>query len=260
MFAGATTYRVNIAQGAPGNPLVAPGLYEGRLGVAALDETAPNPSASVQLATRNANAVISANTQWIYSGTLWNRTGTDAVWSFAESFDDAVKLTIDGSPVLTPNVWNIVSTNTVTLSPGPHAFDLRVFNATGGSGPVNQDGWGSTALGVGVDFLGRGSKLASDYAKLEDPGDGSLFTLTSDDTVNDLITSTVALDLSNLTIVPADSLSAAPTGSSYVILHADGGFTGAKPALSGFDSKWKVIRLGNNLILTSQGGTVMMLR
>ncbi len=259
-FAGATTYRVTIAQGAPGNPLLAPGLYEGRLGVAVLDETSPNPATSVQLATRNANAVISANTQWIYSGTLWNRTGADVVWSFAESFDDSVKLVIDGSPVLTPNGWNIVSTNTVTLSPGPHAFDLRVFNGTGGAGPVNQDGWGSTTLGVGVDVLGRGTKLAANYAPLADPGDGSLFTLTADGTVNDVITSTGALDLSNLTIVPADSGSAEPSGKAYVILHADGGFTGSKPALSGFGSIWKVVRLGNDLILTSQSGTVLLFK
>ena len=80
------------------------------------------------------------------------------------------------------------------------------------------------------------------------------------DTVNDVITNTGALDLSNLTVMPSDSLSAAPTGSSYVILHADGGFTGAKPALSGFGSKWKLIRLGNDLILTSQGGLMMLLK
>ena len=68
------------------------------------------------------------------------------------------------------------------------------------------------------------------------------------------------VDLTNLTITPADGPSASPTGVSYVILQTDGGFTGAKPALSGFDSKWKVIRVGNDLLLTSQGGTVFMLQ
>jgi hypothetical protein len=44
-----------------------------------------------------------------------------------------------------------------------------------------------------------------------------------------------------------------------VILRASGGFTGAKPALSGFDGKWKLIRFGNELVLTSQKGLVLML-
>ncbi|HQL50155.1 MAG TPA: autotransporter-associated beta strand repeat-containing protein [Kiritimatiellia bacterium] len=62
-------------------------------------------------------------------------------------------------------------------------------------------------------------------------------------------------DLSALTVVPATA--AEITGTSYVI--ATGAITG-KPALSGFPEKFKLLQQGNNLLLTSIGGTVLMLR
>ena len=45
----------------------------------------------------------------------------------------------------------------------------------------------------------------------------------------------------------------------YVIGTSTGGFIG-KPILEGFDKKWRILRKGNDLILTSLGGTVMILR
>ncbi|MDD4172949.1 MAG: autotransporter-associated beta strand repeat-containing protein, partial [Kiritimatiellae bacterium] len=62
-------------------------------------------------------------------------------------------------------------------------------------------------------------------------------------------------DLSALTVVPATD--AEITGTSYVI--ATGAITG-KPALSGFPEKFKLLQQGNDLLLTSIGGTVLMLR
>ena len=64
----------------------------------------------------------------------------------------------------------------------------------------------------------------------------------------------VSGDLSALTVVPATG--AAVTGSSYVI--ATGAIT-AKPALSGFPEKYKLIRQGEDLVLTSVGGTLLLL-
>jgi hypothetical protein len=50
------------------------------------------------------------------------------------------------------------------------------------------------------------------------------------------------------------------TATAYIIAHADGGFTGDKPTLSGFPSKYKIIRCGADLVLTSAGGTVILFR
>jgi hypothetical protein len=75
---------------------------------------------------------------------------------------------------------------------------------------------------------------------------------------SDLLVSSGALDLTGLTIVPATD--AEPTARTYVIAYAAGGIVGEKPAVSGFPSKYKVIRSGTELLLTSQGGTVMLLK
>jgi len=63
-------------------------------------------------------------------------------------------------------------------------------------------------------------------------------------------------DLSALTIVPATD--APITGKTYVI--ATGNITGAKPTLDGFPDKYKLRQQGNDLLLTSIGGTVLILR
>ncbi len=84
-------------------------------------------------------------------------------------------------------------------------------------------------------------------------GAGAEYRLTVLDTASDRLL--VDGDLSALTVVPATA--AELTGTSYVI--ATGAITG-KPALSGFPEKFKVIQQGNDLLLTSIGGTVLMLR
>lgn len=62
-------------------------------------------------------------------------------------------------------------------------------------------------------------------------------------------------DLSGLTVVPATG--AEITGSVYVI--ATGAIT-AKPALSGFPEKYKLIQQGQDLLLTTSGGTIILLK
>ncbi len=62
-------------------------------------------------------------------------------------------------------------------------------------------------------------------------------------------------DLNAMTVVPATG--AEVTGTSYVI--ATGAITG-KPALRGFPEKYKLLLQGGDLLLTSAGGTMMMLR
>jgi len=98
------------------------------------------------------------------------------------------------------------------------------------------------------------------------PSNGPLFTLTGKfDTghVCDTINITGAFDLAGLTIVPSDGLSKTPAKSQYLIATATGGFTGT-PVVDGFTDgkKWLVVRRdgGNQLWLTSKGGTILILK
>jgi len=87
---------------------------------------------------------------------------------------------------------------------------------------------------------------------------GVIYRLTVSGTASDCLTSCGYLDFSGFTVVP--STDADYTSSTYVIAHADGGIIGTKPAFSGFPSKYKIIRKGANLLLTSQGGTMITVR
>jgi len=336
----------------------AAGLYEGRLG-GSFNETDPNPEDCIELTTTAANGACSSNgyindkhwpdsTTYVYTGYIWNRTGGDATWTFAENFDDNVRLWIDATPytlnwdnpqqVLRDMGWNVPTCGTITLSPGPHKFEVR-FGQGGGGAAANptSNGWGND-MSFGIDFGGNDQVDRSYFQFLEDPGNGSLLTwtlydnlgkdelletaqvnlgdtavldldttshkvgviagsgtvingilaggsvispagddaigtlafdgvtfapgvtyrVTTDGSACDLITVTGTLDLSGLTIVPATEVM--PTLPSYVIAHATGGFIGGKPALDGFPSKYRMMTRGNDLLLTSLGGTVLILR
>ena len=71
-------------------------------------------------------------------GYIWNRTGEDVTWSFATCYAAKGKLLIDDEVVTdTDNcggLWYYLCTNTVTLAPGPHKFELRAYNGTYSAG------------------------------------------------------------------------------------------------------------------------------
>lgn len=167
-----------------------PGLYEGRLtNISGNSNRAdPNPCWTVQLTTRAVNGgYVSSGgtinnclwpdgTCYVYTGYLWNRTGTNVVWTFGENFDDSVYLLIDGHAVLDNNSASTPTYRNIMLIPGPHAFEVRC--GQGGSGVGGN--WVQTSayrLGFGVDFLGRAQNVADNYQPLTDPGDGSLLTV-----------------------------------------------------------------------------------
>jgi len=332
------------------NPTPVPGLLEGRLADNAFDTTNSNPATAVELTTTAANGFCGEggsingkpwpkNSTYVYSGYIWNRADHDVTWTFAENFDDSVKLTIDSTVLIaTGNGWNVPTKGTITLAPGPHAFEVRFGQGGGGAAGVASDWWNNANMSFAVDWQGRDSTNLVNYTIPTDPGDGSLFTcaltdplasggmlndaevnlaagatldlngiaqtvalltgtgtvtngalasgtvispagdeavgtqalegvsfaagvvyrLTVSGTASDCLTSSGTLDLSGMTIVPATD--AELTASTYLIAHADGGFAGAKPAASGFPSKYNVIRKGADLVLTSEGGTVLFLR
>ena len=240
----------------------------------------------------------------VYSGYVWNRSGTNEMWTFIQNLDDACLIVIDGQTVLSGRLGDMATRIvTVPVTPGPHSIELRFTENTGGDGPWS----GVIPWAIGIKE-GAVSTTWQDYAMLADPGDGSLLTtglpadysddsfdlasgatldlgggecaigtLTGDGTVAngtfapgsvyrvkiDGATSTCVtfngVDLANLTVMPADAASAEPTATTYVIAT---GSINTKPALSGFPSKYKLIIGGNGtqLLLTSQGGAVLLLK
>ena len=165
-----------------------PGIYEGSL-PASFDIITANPKQATPLSPRYANIAYANsaasggiwpdNTTYVYTGYIWNRTGTNAVWTFAEQFDDNVYVTIDGSLVLSNMTWNVPSTANVTLTPGAHQLEARFGQGGGGVGPNVNSWWTSTTMGFAYDPLGRNQGVQANYQPVIDPGDGSLLTLTA---------------------------------------------------------------------------------
>jgi autotransporter-associated beta strand protein len=260
-LAGAT-YRLTIRDAATN----APGLWEGMIN-AAWDIATSNPKTAVQLTTRAGNGEKALNGTyagglwagnyhtWVYTGTLWVDSPTNVTWTWRFTFDDDVALWLDGELVANINLNAGIQYRNVVMTPGPHAIEVRYGDGTGNVGPASGLG------GLTYDPLGRGSTSAlENFVLLADSGDGTVLSLTADDGVNDVITSSGALDLTGLAVVPSDALSAEPLGREYVILRAEGGLTGTA-TVSGFtNKKWKLRKSGNELLLTTQGGSVMLLK
>lgn len=147
------------------------GLIEGRL-AGGFNTGDAIPYDAIRLGTPKGNTTNAAefgdNTTWGYRGKLVVPAGPDVTWSFAEQFDDSVRLLIDGNQILNDGTWNNPTVGTVTLAAGEHSFEVRFGQGGGGVGPNN--GWG---IGFGIDTLGRNSTNPADYVALTDPGDGS---------------------------------------------------------------------------------------
>jgi len=168
-----------------------PGLYEGVV-PGAFELNTPNPNTAVQLTTVKANTTAgwADNTTAIYTGYLWNRAATNVTWTFAEQFDDSVRLIIDTTTVLNNGTWNTATIGTITLTPGAHSFEARFGQGGGGAGP--NSGW---TIGFGVDYLGLNQNVAGNFQALTDPGDGSLLTLTASSSTSNVIAAASTIDL-----------------------------------------------------------------
>ena len=153
--------------------------------------------------TRVTNGTVQANstTGWaehtttIYTGKVF--VPASGRISFAESFDDAVLVKIDGAQVLRNTQWdNTTGSGALTLTPGYHDFEARFGQGTGGAGPSAQDGWTDATLGFGVDLTdpvdnnlglnpGDPNPVQSEYtatvATLKPDGTNFLFTVQTGD-------------------------------------------------------------------------------
>ena len=155
-----------------------PGLWEGVL-LKNWDVTTPNPRTSIVLTTRAGNGAKAANGTyadgswagnnhtWVYSGYLWNRAATNVTWTWRGTFDDNVMLKIDQALVF--NTTDGGATATYTLTPGPHAIEIRYGDGSGSVGPNAS----ITNLGGVTYDTGDGLGLRV----LTDPGDGSLLSV-----------------------------------------------------------------------------------
>jgi autotransporter-associated beta strand protein len=158
------------------------GLYEAPVAGSFNQTDAMSTSIVARLTTRMANMVYYEpyDTTWIYSGFIWNRAATNVTWTFAEQFDDSVLLKIDSTTVINGgNGWNVPTIGTLTLTPGPHAFEARFGQGGGGAGPNVAYWWTTTSFGFGFDNQGRNETNIANYVALADPGDGSLLSLTA---------------------------------------------------------------------------------
>ncbi|MBR4172009.1 MAG: autotransporter-associated beta strand repeat-containing protein [Kiritimatiellae bacterium] len=166
-----------------------PGLLTGVLsGSNNRTDLISNPEVALGTIQANTTGGWAQNTTVVYSGYIWNRTGADATWTFGENFDDYLYLTIDGVLVLDSSLgseqWKTPTKSTITLTPGPHSFELRLCQGTGGAGPstgTTDSSWpANSAIGFGIDFEGRDTFDIANYVAPVDPGDGSLFTTALD--------------------------------------------------------------------------------
>lgn len=133
-----------------------------------------------------------------YTGYIWNNEKTNVTWSFAGQALTHMGVTIDHTKVFRfTGVGSGTVQGNVTVSPGPHHFDVRGYCTA-----LYQDNpkdsrltWPNYHFAVGFDPLGRGSTNQADYRKLVDLGDGSLFTWDIPDRVTEGVTTVPGTDI-----------------------------------------------------------------
>jgi autotransporter-associated beta strand protein len=156
------------------------GLYEGRIDNNSADLTTPNPWTAIKLSTTNAyrffdpssasGGIWIDNSTYVYTGYLWNRSTTNENWTFCKAFDDTGWIKVDSTVVINNGTWNSYPVFNYLMTPGPHPFEVRLGQGSGGVGQVAA----GNCPGVGFDPLGRGINTLC--RRFEDLGDGSLLT------------------------------------------------------------------------------------
>jgi autotransporter-associated beta strand protein len=106
------------------------------------------------------NSGIGGDTTWVYEGVFNVSAGEAGTWSFVENYDDGALVIIDGTVVISNDVWNAATTGTYAMDEGNHSIELRVGNAGGGAGPLA--GWEQKGIAFAKSDTG-GSTTAGDY-------------------------------------------------------------------------------------------------
>ena len=179
-----------------------PGLLGGTLSGNG-PEPDPNPgdlgvSLGVTAGQTNGAPWAGNNQTIVYTGQFFD---ADGIFSFAENIDDKVRLSIDGTEVISSDQWNVPTSSgstsgngaagagTLDFGMGPdgdgwHDFELRMSNGGGGKGANNCcTGW-STTFGFGLNDAGSTSTDGNNYIIPLDNGTGNLFRLAAPVVVN----------------------------------------------------------------------------
>ena len=239
------------------------------------------------------------HTTTVYAGYIWNRTDADVTWSLMESFDDRVRVWIDGGLVLSNDAWDAASAAAFTLAPGPHRFEARFGQGVGGVGPAsatNIVGGVQPTFGIGLDWKGRTDLLAANFTALVNPevNGGPLFTTApgalplADPTATTatltgafaftgtwtvdmaqiraggrLVVTNGALDLSAVTKIVFANTEDLKKGGVYVLAESADGFVPGEtpPALAGLPAgPWRLEVYGKTLRLAYPASTAIILR
>ena len=116
-----------------------------------------------------------------YSGYLWNRENVDKTVTFACHVGSSAYMWLDGELILSKShvatISGVAAKKTVVLTPGHHRILTTNYAKTHDGGIT----WSATnfnwnAMGLRWDPQGRDATNHEYYVKMEDPGDGSLFT------------------------------------------------------------------------------------
>ena len=114
----------------------------------------------------------------VYSGYMWNNEPTNVNWTFCCRVGTVsfFRLGQDLDLLITDGKYNEAVLVTVeNVTPGPHKFHFGSY-ATIDAGGAGGSATNWPSLGFRWDPFGRGSTDTNNFVKLEDPGDGSLFT------------------------------------------------------------------------------------
>lgn len=164
-----------------------PGLWEGNFPANSSNKLSSRDEYPTDMSTVRTNVLagsvlwdyrVNENSTLVYRGYLWNREATNVVWSWGIGVQNCGALYIDDDKILETS-WNEVKWADVTLTPGAHAFEYRQWSWSGWMTGL-RDGV-CVESGLVADTLGRGTQDVADYRVLLDPGDGSIFTRTTDD-------------------------------------------------------------------------------
>ena len=127
----------------------------------------------------------------MYDGYIWNRTGETQRWTFGGGLGTHTNLKFDDRYLYNITQYQTGKKSTVDVTPGPHRLWVTTYNS-GTNAYINAIGayftnmtWkvGGKSAGLRYDPNGRDSTDAADYVKIEDIGDGSLLTVSTNDTV-----------------------------------------------------------------------------
>lgn len=161
----------------------APGLWEGVVtaDVATAFEGTSTPTNMVMRGPTSANQVTlqcpstpSASKLITYSGYVWNRFGAPFTVTLASSVQGKARIKVDGETVLDA-ADNTRTFANLTLTPGAHTFEYRAVN---GQPTAASDTWPANfgfAVAAGSDVTDT-----NQFQRCVDPGDGSFFTRSLD--------------------------------------------------------------------------------